>query len=101
MIKFRWGALPDEQREGIKTYISNLIIKLCTDNASFRTQRAFLNKMNVVLVQVQRLISLQKPANFYVYCCSCLSSCRVYCCESKPAIAFVKLTAFAMLLCRS
>ena len=27
VIKFRWGALPDEQREGIKTYISNLIIK--------------------------------------------------------------------------
>lgn len=52
VIKFRWGALPDEQREGIKTYISNLIIKLCTDDASFRTQRAFLNKMNIVLVQV-------------------------------------------------
>ncbi len=52
VIKFRWGALPEEQREGIKTYISNLIIKLCTDERSFRAERAFLNKMNIVLVQV-------------------------------------------------
>lgn len=52
VVKFRWGALPDEQREGIKNFISNLIIKLCTDEASFRSQRAFLNKMNIVLVQV-------------------------------------------------
>lgn len=31
VIKTRWGALPDEQREVLKTYISNLIIKLSTD----------------------------------------------------------------------
>ncbi len=30
VIKTRWGALPDAQREGIKTYISNLIIKYST-----------------------------------------------------------------------
>ena len=52
VIKYRWGALPDEQREGIKTYISNLIIKLSTDDASFRRERTFLNKMNMILVQI-------------------------------------------------
>ena len=31
VIKYRWNALPDDQREGIKNFISNLIIKLSTD----------------------------------------------------------------------
>lgn len=52
MIKTRWGALPDAQREGIKTYISNLIIKLSTDESSFRRERTFLNKLNLVLVDI-------------------------------------------------
>ena len=53
VIKFRWGALPEEQREGIKNYISNLIIKLSTDEGAFRREKVFLNKLNIILVQVQ------------------------------------------------
>ena len=56
VIKYRWGALPDEQREGIKTYISNLIIKLSTDDGSFRRERTFLNKMNMILVQILKQV---------------------------------------------
>ena len=52
VIKYRWNALPDDQREGIKNFISNLIIKLSTDEASFRRDRAFINKINNVLVQI-------------------------------------------------
>ena len=51
-VKYRWNALPDDQREGIKNFISNLIIKLSTDDASFRGQRAFISKINSVLVQI-------------------------------------------------
>lgn len=40
VIKFRWGALPAEQREGIKNYVSNLIIKYATNEAMFRCARA-------------------------------------------------------------
>lgn len=36
VIKFRWGALPVEQREGIKNYVSNLIIKYATNEQLFR-----------------------------------------------------------------
>ena len=52
VIKTRWGALPEEQREGIKTYVSNLIIKIATSEASFRKERTFLNKLNLVLVDI-------------------------------------------------
>eukprot|EP00898_Chlorokybus_atmophyticus_P003100 jgi/Chlat1/3791/Chrsp259S00289 len=51
-IKYRWNALPVEQRDGIKNYISNLIIKLSSDEATFRRERVFINKLNVILVQV-------------------------------------------------
>ena len=36
VIKFRWGALPLDQREGVKNYVSNLIIKYATSEALFR-----------------------------------------------------------------
>ena len=73
VIKFRWGALPDEQREGIKTYISNLIIKLCSDERSFRAERIFLNKMDMILVQVG-------APQIYSGCCAVIAplySCRL------------------------
>eukprot|EP01025_Chloroclados_australasicus_P025135 TRINITY_DN2511_c0_g1_i3.p1 TRINITY_DN2511_c0_g1~~TRINITY_DN2511_c0_g1_i3.p1 ORF type:complete len:676 (-),score=43.53 TRINITY_DN2511_c0_g1_i3:182-1996(-) len=52
VVKFRWGALPDEQRQGIKTYIPNLIISISSNPESFRKQRMFLAKVNIILVQV-------------------------------------------------
>ena len=53
VIKYRWGALPDQQREGIKNYVSNLIIKLSSDDTTFRREKVFLNKLNIILVQVR------------------------------------------------
>jgi exportin-1 len=52
VIKFRWGALPDEQRIGIRNYVSNLVIKISTNEVLFRQEKMFLNKLNVILVQV-------------------------------------------------
>ena len=42
------------QREGIKTYCSNLIIKISTDEKAFRSERTFLNKLNLVRMAFQR-----------------------------------------------
>ncbi|EFJ16798.1 hypothetical protein SELMODRAFT_233936 [Selaginella moellendorffii] len=52
VIKYRWNILPVEQRDGIKNYVSDLIVKLSSDPVSFRDQRLYINKLNVVLVQV-------------------------------------------------
>nr|GLL19917.1 protein EXPORTIN 1A isoform X1 [Ipomoea trifida] len=52
VIKYRWNALPVEQRDGMKNYISELIVKLSSDEASLRRERLYLNKLNVILVQV-------------------------------------------------
>ena len=55
-IKYRWGALPDEQREGVKNYITTLIIKLSSDEAAFRREKTTLNKLNIILVQVLKQV---------------------------------------------
>jgi exportin-1 len=51
-IRVRWGALPEDQREGIKTYLSDMIIKLCADEATFAANQTYLNKLNLALVAV-------------------------------------------------
>eukprot|EP01018_Ginkgo_biloba_P010449 Gb_26953 [translate_table: standard] len=52
VIKYRWNALPVEQRDGIKNYISDLIVQLSSNEGSFRRERLYVNKLNVILVQV-------------------------------------------------
>ncbi|CAL9768896.1 unnamed protein product [Musa acuminata subsp. burmannicoides] len=52
VIKYRWNALPVEQRDGIKNYISEVIVQLSSNEVSFRKERLYVNKLNVILVQV-------------------------------------------------
>jgi hypothetical protein len=52
VIKHRWGAIDDTQREGIKNYLSNLIIKISSDEVTLRREKVYLNKLNIILVQV-------------------------------------------------
>ncbi|CAH2055233.1 unnamed protein product [Thlaspi arvense] len=52
VIKYRWNALPVEQRDGMKNYISEVIVQLSRDEASFRSERLYVNKLNVILVQI-------------------------------------------------
>lgn len=57
VIKFRWAALPAEQREGVKTYVSNLIIKYSTTSEQeYRSQMTFMNKLNLILVQILKQV---------------------------------------------
>ncbi|WZZ91045.1 hypothetical protein YC2023_119624 [Brassica napus] len=52
VIKYRWNALPVEQRDGMKNYISEVIVQLSSNEASFRSERLYVNKLNVILVQI-------------------------------------------------
>ncbi|CAN1269134.1 Protein EXPORTIN 1A [Linum perenne] len=52
VIKYRWNALPAEQRDGMKNYISEVIVQLSSDEASFRQERLYVNKLNIILVQI-------------------------------------------------
>ncbi|KAL6541435.1 Exportin-1 [Orobanche gracilis] len=52
VIKYRWNALPVEQRDGMKNYISEVIVKLSSDEMSFRQEKLYVNKLNIILIQI-------------------------------------------------
>ncbi|RNA00880.1 exportin-1-like isoform X1, partial [Brachionus plicatilis] len=51
-IKTKWKALPRNQCEAIKKYIVGLIIKNSTDSATLEREKVYLNKLNVILIQI-------------------------------------------------
>ncbi|KAG8223595.1 hypothetical protein J437_LFUL004116 [Ladona fulva] len=52
VIKTRWKVLPRNQCEGIKKYIVGLIIKTSSNPESMERGSVYLNKLNMILVQV-------------------------------------------------
>lgn len=54
VIKTRWKVLPRNQCEGIKKYIVGLIIKTSSDPETMEASKVYLNKLNMILVQVSR-----------------------------------------------
>lgn len=52
VIKTRWKVLPRNQCEGIKKYIVGLIIKTSSDPELLESNKMYLNKLNMILVQV-------------------------------------------------
>lgn len=52
VIKTRWKILPRNQCEGIKKYIVGLIIKTSSDQSLLEKEKTYLNKLNMILVQV-------------------------------------------------
>ncbi|XP_054715848.1 exportin-1-like [Uloborus diversus] len=52
VIKTRWKVLPRNQCEGIKKYIVGLIIKTSSDPQSLEGEKVYLNKLNMILVQI-------------------------------------------------
>ncbi|XP_065173281.1 exportin-1 [Atheta coriaria] len=52
VIKTRWKVLPRNQCEGIKKYIVALIIKISSEPQSLEENKTYINKLNMILVQV-------------------------------------------------
>uniref|UniRef100_T1DC64 Exportin-1 n=1 Tax=Cupiennius salei TaxID=6928 RepID=T1DC64_CUPSA len=52
VIKTRWKILPRNQCEGIQKYIVGLIIKTSADPETLEREKVYLNKLNIILVQI-------------------------------------------------
>ncbi|XP_067621814.1 exportin-1 [Eurosta solidaginis] len=52
VIKTRWKILPRNQCEGIKKYVVGLIIKTSSDPETMEANKVYLNKLNLILVQI-------------------------------------------------
>lgn len=53
---------------GIKKYIVSLIIKISSDPVSLEREKMYLNKLNMILVQVKRLSSVNRDRESYYNC---------------------------------
>lgn len=52
LVQTRWNSLPREQCEGIKNYIVSLVIKTSSTEITSKPEKIFLNKLNLLLVQI-------------------------------------------------
>ena len=52
LIQVRWKALPRDQCEGIKGFIVQTILDVSSDKAKAEAMKLYLQKLNLVLVQV-------------------------------------------------
>lgn len=52
VIKTRWKILPRNQCEGIKKFVVGLIIKTSSERAVMEENKVYLNKLNIILVQI-------------------------------------------------
>ncbi|GAA5997714.1 hypothetical protein JCM5350_008026 [Sporobolomyces pararoseus] len=52
LIKTRWKVLPDEQRTGIRNFVVGVIVKSSEDDQTMKREKSYLNKLNLILVQI-------------------------------------------------
>ncbi|OQR83115.1 CRM1 C terminal Exportin 1-like protein [Achlya hypogyna] len=78
-IKYRWFAMPKDQREGIKQYIVGKILTMSSDEATMRKERLFIKKMNLVLVQVLKHEWPQNWPSFITDICTSSQTSEVLC----------------------
>ncbi|KAL8795670.1 MAG: hypothetical protein Q9195_001908 [Heterodermia aff. obscurata] len=85
VILTKWKVLPREQCQGIRNFVVNFIIQSSSSDESLRTQRTFLNKLNLVLVSI---LKQEWPHNWPTFTNEIISSCHtsLSICENNMAI---------------
>ncbi|KAJ9099182.1 Exportin-1 [Naganishia friedmannii] len=52
LVQVRWKALPIEQQQGIRNFIVQTTVEVSSDETRMRKEKAYVNKLNLVLVQI-------------------------------------------------
>ncbi|WWD19213.1 hypothetical protein CI109_103671 [Kwoniella shandongensis] len=52
LVTTRWKALPADQQTGIRNFIVQATVETSSDEAKMRREKGYLNKLNLVLVQI-------------------------------------------------
>ncbi|KAF2086080.1 hypothetical protein K490DRAFT_45014 [Saccharata proteae CBS 121410] len=73
VIMTRWKVLPRDQCQGIRNFVVNFIIQNSSTEESLRSQRALLNKLNLVLVSI---LKQEWPHNWPTFINEIISSCH-------------------------
>ncbi|MCJ1255722.1 Karyopherin transporter [Lignoscripta atroalba] len=85
VIMTRWKVLPREQCQGIRNFVVNFIIQSSSSEENLKTERTFLNKLNLVLVSI---LKQEWPHNWPSFINEIISSCHtnLSICENNMAI---------------
>ncbi|KAJ7125789.1 CRM1 C terminal-domain-containing protein [Mycena crocata] len=85
LVTTRWKTLPESQRQGIRNFIVGETVKVASDDTSLRRERTYLNKLNLVLVQV---LKQEWPHNWPTFISELVQSSTVNLslCENNMAI---------------
>ncbi|MCJ1308336.1 Karyopherin transporter [Agyrium rufum] len=85
VIMTRWKVLPREQCQGIRNFVVNFIISSSQSEESLKTNRTFLNKLNLVLVSI---LKQEWPHNWPTFINEIVTSCHssLSICENNMAI---------------
>ncbi|KAI9637560.1 CRM1 C terminal-domain-containing protein [Dioszegia hungarica] len=52
LVQQKWKALPAEQQQGIRNFIVQVTVDISSDEQRMRREKGYLNKLNLVLVQI-------------------------------------------------
>ncbi|WWC63496.1 uncharacterized protein I303_106099 [Kwoniella dejecticola CBS 10117] len=52
LVQTRWKALPSDQQTGIRNFIVQATVEVSSDETRMRREKGYLNKLNLVLVQI-------------------------------------------------
>jgi len=52
LIQTRWKTLPPDQQGGIRNFIVQVTVDISSDETRMRREKSYLNKLNLVLVQI-------------------------------------------------
>ncbi|KAK0514437.1 hypothetical protein JMJ35_003054 [Cladonia borealis] len=85
VIMTKWKILPRAQCQGIRNFVVNFIIQTSSTEESLKSQRTFLNKLNLVLVSI---LKQEWPHNWPTFINEIISSCHtsLSICENNMSI---------------
>jgi exportin-1 len=97
LIKFRWKILPIEQRQGIKNYLVDLVLKHSSNDQDLKNHRVVLEKLNYSIVQVRvcSLDSLDESLLLFI----CYYSYSIYYYFIYFYFIFIFIASFVTLSC--
>ncbi|SPO24376.1 probable CRM1 - nuclear export factor, exportin [Ustilago trichophora] len=85
LISTRWKVLPEDQQQGIRNFIVEMIIQHSSDEASLKREKTYLGKLNTTLIQI---LKQEWPHNWPSFIPEIVSSSKgsLSICENNMAI---------------
>ncbi|CDS01348.1 hypothetical protein [Sporisorium scitamineum] len=85
LISTRWKVLPEDQQQGIRNFIVEMIIQHSSEEASLKREKTYLGKLNTTLIQI---LKQEWPHNWPSFIPEIVSSSKgsLSICENNMAI---------------